>query len=92
MVKFKLQLTRGKQKWRFLGLYDAFRLVENTRFHLEFPFESATFAYHENVICNAVSRLRWSALSVYFSLFSFKEIRCFSLTNFQEIIRKINSI
>ena len=42
----KLQvLTRGKQKWRFLGLNDAFRLAENTRFHLESSFESATFLW-----------------------------------------------
>jgi hypothetical protein len=43
-------LTHGKQKWRFLGLYVAFRLGENTRFHLEISFESATFAYHGNVM------------------------------------------
>jgi hypothetical protein len=55
----KLQvLTRGKQKWRFLGLNDAFRLAENTRFHLESSFESATFAYHETVMRHAL-RLCW---------------------------------
>ena len=47
-----LHITHGKQKWRFLGLYVAFRLAENVRFHLEFSFESATFAYHGNVRCN----------------------------------------
>jgi len=61
-----LHITHGKQKWRFLGLYVAFRLAENVRFHLEFSFESATFAYHGNVMCKAVSRLRLSALSVHF--------------------------
>lgn len=38
----KQPLTHAKQKWRFLGLYDAFRLVENVRFHLEISFRSAT--------------------------------------------------
>jgi hypothetical protein len=49
MIKHQ-QLTHGKQKWRFLVLYVAFRLEENARLHLEISFESATFAYHGNVV------------------------------------------
>ena len=53
-----LVLTHGKQKWRFLGLNDAFRLEENTRFHLEISFESATFAYHGNVMPNITKTVK----------------------------------
>jgi len=37
--------THGKQKWRFLGLNDAFRLAENIRFHLKISFGSATYPW-----------------------------------------------
>lgn len=43
-------LTHGKQKLRFIGLNDAFRLAENVRFYLEISFESATFAYYGYVM------------------------------------------
>ncbi len=36
----------------FLGLYVAFRLAENVRFHLEISFRSATFTYHGTVSGN----------------------------------------
>ena len=49
--KFQV-LTHGKQKWRFLGLNDSFRMAENVRFYLEISFGSATFAYHGNVTAN----------------------------------------
>jgi hypothetical protein len=34
------QLTHGKQKWRFLGLYVAFRLGENVRFIWKFRLKA----------------------------------------------------
>ena len=75
-------LTHGKQKWRFLGLYVAFRLAENVRFHLEISFRSATFAYHGNVIWNTSSRLHLSAICGKFNSFFFLESSKFSLTDF----------
>ena len=54
----KLPITHGKQKWRFLGLYVAFRLAENVCFHLEISFESATFAYHGNVSSHCLTSSR----------------------------------
>ncbi len=62
-LKTNETLTHGKQKWRFLGLYDALRLAENVRFHLEISFGSATFAYHGNVSAHAFFALKLAATS-----------------------------
>ena len=94
-----LHITHGKQKWRFLGLYVAFRLAENVRFHLEISLRSATFAYHGNVIANffqhhvkVTNRITYMTSLKMFDFIQTKEICLSGPKNYRKLNNKRNSL